>query len=58
MRGLNDQKILIVCNFYGNTKVISIPELINKEKELLISNYNEIEQEDVLRPYETRMYLL
>lgn len=57
-RYLNGKKLLVVCNFYVNRKAIAIPELETYTKELLITNYNEIEDVQVLRPYEARMYLL
>jgi oligo-1,6-glucosidase/glucan 1,6-alpha-glucosidase len=57
-RSFNGKKLLVVCNFYGNRKPIAIPEIEMNTKELLIANYSQIEDVQVLRPYEARMYLL
>jgi glycosidase len=56
-RTLGDNNLLVICNFHQKTKVIAIPELDVKNKELLIANYKEIEDIHLLRPYEARMYL-
>ncbi|WP_139490842.1 glycoside hydrolase family 13 protein [Brevibacillus dissolubilis] len=62
-RTLGNEKLLVICNFFGGEPVFTLPEEIAfGEKELLISNYEvdgageigEIE----LRPYETRVYKL
>ena len=50
-----DERLLIVCNFYGNTVKMPLTEE-TKDMELLISNYKETEDSSVLRPYEARMY--
>ena len=50
-----DETLLVVCNFYGNTVKMPLTEE-TEDMELLISNYKEIEDSSVLRPYEARMY--
>ncbi|MDR9745693.1 glycoside hydrolase family 13 protein [Paenibacillus taichungensis] len=57
-RTLGDTKLLVLCNFYGNTVTFDIPEEFGKDKTLLISNYADVHSENELRPYEARMYLL
>ena len=50
-----DERLLVVCNFYGNTVKMPLTEE-TEDMELLISNYKETEDSSVLRPYEARMY--
>ncbi|WP_433923513.1 glycoside hydrolase family 13 protein [Paenibacillus taichungensis] len=57
-RTLGDTKLLVLCNFYGNTVTFDIPEQFREDKTLLISNYADVHSENELRPYEARMYLL
>lgn len=61
-RKLNEETLLVICNFCENLAKFSLPSNINvKHKELLISNYtvaSESINEIVLKPYETRVYLL
>lgn len=62
-RVLNDETLLVICNFYEKETVFTIPENIRYDSaELLISNYEEnhtgIMKEINLRPYEARVYLL
>ncbi|PIH60611.1 alpha-glucosidase [Paenibacillus sp. LK1] len=57
-RTLGDTKLLVLCNFYGNTVTFDIPEEFREDKTLLISNYADVHSENELRPYEARMYLL
>ncbi|MEK4057749.1 alpha-glucosidase [Paenibacillus sp. FSL F4-0087] len=57
-RTLGDTKLLVLCNFYGNTVTFDIPEEFGEDKTLLISNYADVHSENELRPYEARMYLL
>lgn len=50
-----DSQLLVVCNFYDQT--LSYPlDKPDGSMKLLISNYKEI-SEELLRPYEARMYL-
>ena len=63
LRTLNKDRLLIILNFFSNQTVFNLPENINyQEKELVISNYNVEEKEDIkkiyLRPYEARVYKL
>ncbi|WP_413378501.1 glycoside hydrolase family 13 protein [Paenibacillus taichungensis] len=56
-RKLDGTKLLVLCNFYGNTVTFDIPEEFREDKTLLISNYSDVVSENALRPYEARMYL-
>lgn len=63
LRTLNKDRLLIILNFFSSQTMFNLPEDINyQEKELLISNYNVEEKEDIkstnLRPYEARVYKL
>lgn len=49
-------QLLVICNFYGQTISCPLEESI-ASMELLISNYKDVGQTMVLRPYEARMYL-
>ena len=56
LRDNGEDKLLVVCNFYGNTVDYAVSEKA-EDLELLIGNYTEENmQTDVLRPYETRIY--
>ena len=57
-RTFEGKTLWVLCNFYGEEVSIEIPEKLKGEKELLISNYRDINSENVLRPYEARMYYL
>ena len=54
-RTLGDKKMVVVCNFYGNT-IENPMNQITKDMPMVLSNYNE--NDDILRPYEARMYML
>jgi len=61
LRTLNKDRLLIILNFFSSQTIFNLPANINyQEKELLISNYNVEEKEDIksiyLRPYEARVY--
>jgi len=63
LRTLNKDRLLIILNFFPSQTIFNLPANINyQEKELLISNYNVEEKEDIknihLRPYEARVYKL
>ncbi len=62
VRTLGDEKLVVVCNFYGNEPTFELPKDIQfSESELLISNYGNEEgtvKQFKLKPYETRAYLL
>lgn len=49
-------ELLVVCNFYNQTISCPLEERM-ASMQLLISNYKEIDQMTILRPYEARMYL-
>lgn len=56
LRDNGEDKLLVVCNFYGNTVDYAVSENA-EDLELLIGNYTEENmQTDVLRPYEARIY--
>lgn len=56
LRDNGEDKLLVVCNFYGNTVDYAVSEKA-ENLELLIGNYTEENmQTDVLRPYEARIY--
>ncbi|PAF33564.1 alpha-glucosidase [Paenibacillus sp. 7516] len=57
-RTLNGTKILVVCNFKGNTIELPLQEHLAETNQLLISNYAGELPLDKLRPYEARMYLI
>lgn len=57
-RRTNDsQTLTVICNFYGNERSIDAAFLIPEGSKLLISNYADVADANVLRPYEARMYL-
>ncbi|MBE0068150.1 glycoside hydrolase family 13 protein [Thermoanaerobacterium thermosaccharolyticum] len=62
-RKLNDEMLLVICNFTSNNVEFSLPDNINYvDKNLLISNYDVANDDNIenfeLRPYESRVYLL
>ncbi len=50
-----EAQLLVVCNFYGQTPECPLEDMASS-MELLICNYEDIEQPATLRPYEARMY--
>lgn len=55
-RTLGEEQLLIVCNFYGNTSMFTLPDNWKLEKtEMLIGNYKDFKlgKELTIRPYET-----
>ena len=53
-RTLGDEKLLVICNFYGNTREFELPEGWNPDRmELMIGNY---EKRDTARTLEIRPY--
>ncbi len=54
-RSTDEQELLVICNFYGNTIERELEELIG-DSELVLANYD-IENTNTLKPYEARMYL-
>jgi oligo-1,6-glucosidase len=62
-RTLKNQTLFVICNFYANEPVYTIPESIQyKSAQLLISNYERSEanlgEQIILKPFEARVYLL
>ena len=53
----DSQTLTVICNFYGNERRIDADSLVPKGSRLLLSNYKDMEEADLLRPYEARMYL-
>ena len=51
-----DSRLLVICNFYGETLEAPLAEL-RKDMELLVCSYKDAKDSAVLRPYEARMYL-
>ena len=53
-RTLEDEKLLVICNFYGNTREFELPEGWDPDRmELMIGNY---EKRDTARTLEIRPY--
>ncbi|AJS59951.1 glycoside hydrolase family 13 protein [Paenibacillus sp. IHBB 10380] len=62
-RSLNDEKLLIICNFSEEQALFKLPNDIKfSDKELLIANYEVNPDEEIaafsLKPYEARVYQL
>ncbi len=61
-RELNDEKVLVVANFYGGTEEFVLDKSIKYEKcEILLSNYKDSStniDKIILRPYEAIIYKL
>ena len=59
-RSYNNEKLLVVCNFYGNNITLNLgEEFEGREAKILISNYNNnqvLNSKIKLRPYETIVY--
>lgn len=55
-RTTDQEQLVVICNFYGDTADFDFPEEDYSEMELLICNYPTIQEEGKLRPYEARMY--
>ena len=55
-RTLGDQTLVVVCNFFGKT--IDMPLMDKcKDMQVLLGNYADITEPQILRPYEARIYL-
>lgn len=54
-RTAKEGKLYVFCNFFGETEACDILEQM-KDKKLLISNYA-VREENILQPYEARMYV-
>ncbi|MFC4438418.1 MULTISPECIES: glycoside hydrolase family 13 protein [Natrialbaceae] len=61
-RTLEDEELLIVCNFFDGEPTVDLPRLADVEApELVVGNYEDTEPKDgalELRPYEARVYEL
>ncbi|WP_141434043.1 alpha-glucosidase [Bacillus sp. 03113] len=63
IRTLGNETLLVICNFSKETPTFYLPStIIYDKKERLISNYKEIEPDEIsvilLQPYEARVYKL
>lgn len=56
-RTLDKAKILVICNFHNKTRSFNLPGDFTGEEEILISNYEDIKELVILRPYEARIYM-
>ena len=55
-RSLENEKLLIVCNFSQEEQELYVPtEFLKEDAEILISNYDKVSvsAQEILRPYET-----
>lgn len=50
-------RLLVLCNFFGSETWCPLKEMWEGKKRLLC-NYQEVENEEILRPYEARMILI
>ncbi|MBY0098636.1 glycoside hydrolase family 13 protein [Mesobacillus maritimus] len=62
-RTLHNQTLLVICNFYANEPVFTLPAtILYKSAHVLISNYQQSDgslgEQLKLKPYEARVYLL
>ncbi|CVI70505.1 Oligo-1,6-glucosidase [Clostridiales bacterium CHKCI001] len=55
-RTLEDEVLLVICNFHNITRTIDLPISIPTDHQLLISNYSDSIDASTLRPYEARIY--
>lgn len=55
-REFGNESLKVFCNFTGESARVSSTEF--EQYEPLLWNYDSIEQSDLLRPYEARMYIL
>ena len=53
----NRSQLLVICNFFDHTRTYPLKEDWNN-MELLIGNYAFVEQPEIFRPYEARMYVI
>ena len=51
-----EQTLLVVCNFYGKTLKMPLKDKWGN-MELLLGNYSDMTEPEVLRPYEGRIYI-
>lgn len=58
IRTLQEEKLLVICNFTQDSPIFNIPDEWKKEKQVLISNYKIGEITDIikLRPYEAIVF--
>lgn len=51
------QTLVVICNFFGRKRTLDLSSIIPAGSQLLLSNYASIDDVNLLRPYEARMYL-
>lgn len=61
-RTLDNETLLVICNFTGEAAYFELPEHISCEaRQLLINNYADQNSDEIssntLKPYEARVYL-
>lgn len=56
-RTTNNEVLLVICNFYESEVEFKLPKKYNKDKQLLISNYSSDNKNNILLPYEAKMYI-
>ena len=56
-RADDSQILTVICNFFDNERRIDADSLVPEGSRLLLSNYKDIADAGLLRPYEARMYL-
>lgn len=57
-RTTNNEVLLVICNFYENEVEFKLPKKYNKDKQLLISNYSLDNKNNILLPYEAKIYII
>ncbi len=57
-RKITEQQLVVICNFYEKQKTFELPEEYRGEKTVLLSNYDKVQKENELQPYEARIYLM
>ena len=52
----NEKKLIVICNFFYKTLEMPLTEQC-KDMELLLGNYDDMNNPEILRPYEARIYI-
>lgn len=52
------ESLYVICNFYKEVVTFDLEISKKEDKKILISNYEEIINENILRPYEARIYFV
>jgi glucan 1,6-alpha-glucosidase len=56
VRSFKRNQMLVICNFYQKEVSFTLPKEYEARRELLLCNYKTQEAENILRPFEARMY--